>query len=137
MGDNYQFKFRSAEWFYGRDELGFQHRSALRSMGIDVDRYGGRPVIGIANSWSELNNCNMNLREVADAVKRGVIAEGGLPLVADFEGVRSVDPGAAAALRDASRAEFAALADGRLRPELDANGDYVFTADDPDREPPA
>lgn len=64
-------------------------------------------------------------------------AEGGLPLVADFEGVRSADPGAAAALRDASREAFAALADGRLRPELDANGDYVFTADDPDREPPA
>lgn len=60
-------------------------------------------------------------------------AEGGLPLTADFEGVRATDPRAAAALRDASREAFAALADGRLRPELDANGDYVFTADDPDR----
>lgn len=73
-------KFRSAEWFYGRDELGFQHRAALRSMGFDPDRYKDRPVIGIANSWSELNNCNMNLREVAEAVKRGVLAAGGLPL---------------------------------------------------------
>lgn len=73
-------KFRSAEWFYGRDELGFQHRSALRTMGIDADQFKGRPVIGIANSWSELNNCNFNLREVADAVKRGVLAAGGLPL---------------------------------------------------------
>jgi L-arabonate dehydrase len=73
-------KFRSAEWFYGRDELGFQHRSALRSMGIDVERFKDRPIIGIANSWSELNNCNMNLREVAEAVKRGVIAAGALPL---------------------------------------------------------
>ncbi len=73
-------KFRSAEWFYGRDELGFQHRSALRTMGIDADQFKGRPVIGIANSWSELNNCNFNLREVAEAVKRGVLAAGGLPL---------------------------------------------------------
>lgn len=73
-------KFRSAEWFFGRDELGFQHRAALRSMGFDPDRYKDRPVIGIANSWSELNNCNMNLREVAAAVKRGVLAAGGLPL---------------------------------------------------------
>ena len=73
-------KFRSAEWFYGRDELGFQHRAALRSMGFDPDRYKDRPVIGIANSWSELNNCNMNLRDVAEAVKRGVLAAGGLPL---------------------------------------------------------
>jgi len=73
-------KFRSAEWFYGRDELGFQHRAALRSMGIDPERFKGRPVVGIANSWSELNNCNMNLRDVAAAVKRGVLAAGGLPL---------------------------------------------------------
>ncbi|WP_400994415.1 hypothetical protein [Agromyces sp. GXQ0307] len=60
-------------------------------------------------------------------------ADGGLPLVADFEAVRAADPDIASALRDASRAAFVALADGRLRPELDANGDYVFTADDPDR----
>ncbi|MGI9072963.1 MAG: IlvD/Edd family dehydratase [Bryobacteraceae bacterium] len=73
-------KYRSAEWFEGRDELGFQHRAALRSMGIDADQFKGRPVIGVANSWSELNNCNMNLREVAEAVKRGVLAAGGLPL---------------------------------------------------------
>ena len=49
-------------------------------MGIDVERFKDRPVICIVNSWSELNNCNMNLREVAQAVKRGVIAAGGLPL---------------------------------------------------------
>jgi len=49
-------------------------------MGIDVERFKDRPVIGIANSWSELNNCDMNLRDVAIAVKRGVIAAGGLPL---------------------------------------------------------
>ncbi len=49
-------------------------------MGIDVERFKDRPVIGIANSWSELNNCDMNLRDVAAAVKRGVVAAGGLPL---------------------------------------------------------
>lgn len=73
-------KYRSKEWFYGRDELGFQHRAALRTMGIDPERYRDRPVIGIANSWSELNNCNMNLREVSAAVKRGILSEGALPL---------------------------------------------------------
>lgn len=71
---------RSAEWFSGRPELAFQHRSALRSMGIDPEQFAGRPVIGIANSWSDLNNCNANLRDVAEAVKRGVLAAGGLPL---------------------------------------------------------
>jgi dihydroxy-acid dehydratase len=37
-------------------------------------------VVGICNSWSELNNCNLHLRAVADAVKRGVWAAGGFPL---------------------------------------------------------
>jgi L-arabonate dehydrase len=73
-------KFRSQEWFDGRDELGLQHRSALRTMGIDFDQFKDRPVIGIANSWSELNNCNMNLRDVAAAVRRGILAAGALPL---------------------------------------------------------
>src|SRR5216684_3538037 len=40
----------------------------------------GRPVIGICNSWSELNNCNAHLRQVAEAVKRGVWSSGGFPL---------------------------------------------------------
>ena len=61
-------------------------------------------------------------------------AAGGLPLVDDFEAVRATDPSAAAALRGASREAFAALAGGSgLRAELDGNGDYVFTSDDPDR----
>lgn len=71
---------RSREWFAGREELAFQHRSALRSMGLDPDFYDNKPVIGIANSWSDLNNCNQSLRPLADAVKRGVLAAGGLPL---------------------------------------------------------
>ncbi len=71
---------RSREWFAGREELAFQHRSALRAMGLDPDFYANKPVIGIANSWSDLNNCNHNLRQLAEAVKRGVLAAGGLPL---------------------------------------------------------
>ena len=42
--------------------------------------FDGKPIVGICNSWSELNNCNAHLREVAAAVKRGVLASGGLPL---------------------------------------------------------
>lgn len=77
---NQHHKLRSANWFDTSKELTFQHRSALRAMGIDAEAYAGRPVIGIANSWSDLNNCNKNLREVAESVKRGVLTEGGLPL---------------------------------------------------------
>lgn len=73
-------QLRSAEWFEGRDELGPQNRAVLRTLGWSREFFAGKPVIGIANSWSELNNCNLSLRAVAEAVKRGVIAAGGVPL---------------------------------------------------------
>lgn len=73
-------KLRSAEWFQGRDELGPQSRAVLRTLGWSTEFFAGKPVIGIANSWSELNNCNLGLRAIAAAVKRGVIAAGGVPL---------------------------------------------------------
>lgn len=75
-------KLRSQDWF-GRDRPEYFHfarRAALRSEGYGADIFDGRPVIGICNSWSELNNCNIHLRTVAEAVKRGVWAAGGLPL---------------------------------------------------------
>jgi L-arabonate dehydrase len=55
-------------------------RAWLRSEGYPADVFDGKPIVGICNSWSELNNCNAHLREVAAAVKRGVLAAGGLPL---------------------------------------------------------
>jgi L-arabonate dehydrase len=76
MGD----ELRSAKWFAPDNDLGFQHRAALRSEGFTKEAFAGRPVIGICNSWSELNNCNVHLRAVAEAVKRGVWAAGGFPL---------------------------------------------------------
>lgn len=71
---------RSASWFHSREYYGFARRAWLRSEGFGTEVFDGRPVIGICNSWSELNNCNAHLRTVADAVKRGVWAAGGLPL---------------------------------------------------------
>jgi dihydroxy-acid dehydratase len=73
-------KLRSSEWFDGRDEIGPQSRAVLRTLGWTPEFFRGKPVIGIANSWSELNNCNLGLRALAEAVKRGVIAGGGVPL---------------------------------------------------------
>jgi dihydroxy-acid dehydratase len=71
---------RSAEWFDRSDELGLQNRAVLRVVGWQPDLVRGKPIIGIANSWSELNNCNLGLKAIAEAVKRGVIAAGGVPL---------------------------------------------------------
>jgi dihydroxy-acid dehydratase len=56
------------------------YRSWLRSEGVPPEVFDGRPVIGIANSWSELTPCNAHLRGVAEAVKRGVWQAGGWPL---------------------------------------------------------
>jgi dihydroxy-acid dehydratase len=71
---------RSSEWFDRRDLDGFLHRSWLKSTGVTDETFRGRPVIGICNSWSELVNCNVHLRGLAESVKRGVLQAGGFPL---------------------------------------------------------
>ena len=71
---------RSQEWFEEPGYYGFSRRAWLRSEGFGGDVFEGKPVIGICNSFSELNNCNVHLRQVAEAVKRGVWTAGGLPL---------------------------------------------------------
>src|SRR5207249_7752349 len=58
----------------------FARRAWLRAEGFTTQAFQNKPVIGICNSWSELNNCNAHLRTVAEAVKRGVWAAGGFPL---------------------------------------------------------
>ncbi len=78
---NYNGKvLRSEAWFGPRDLEGFLHRSGLKNQGWDEDSFAGKPVIGIANSWSEATHCNAHLRQVAEHVKRGVITAGGFPL---------------------------------------------------------
>jgi L-arabonate dehydrase len=71
---------RSSEWFDRRDLDGFLHRSWLKATGVTNETFRGRPVIGVCNSWSELVNCNVHLRGLAEAVKRGVLQSGGFPL---------------------------------------------------------
>ena len=71
---------RSSQWFQAPGYHGMARRAWLRSEGFPADVFDGKPIVGICNSWSELNNCNAHLREVAAAVKRGVLAAGGLPL---------------------------------------------------------
>ncbi len=71
---------RSQEWFGRNDKIGFIQRSWMRSEGFPGSVFDGKPVIGICNSWSELTNCNAHLRQVAEAVKRGVWSAGGFPL---------------------------------------------------------
>jgi L-arabonate dehydrase len=74
-------KLRSQSWFgkeHGRD--GVIHRSWMRRELQDHHFDGTRPIIGIANTWSELTPCNGHFRELAEHVKRGVLEAGGVPL---------------------------------------------------------
>src|SRR5690606_2102262 len=57
----------------------FTHRAFTKAMGYDETDMA-RPLIGICNTYSELNNCNSHLRELGEAVKRGVWQAGGFPL---------------------------------------------------------
>jgi dihydroxy-acid dehydratase len=80
MSINTNRKLRSQEWYSGHAYENYARRAWLRAEGFPADVFQNKPVIGICNSWSELNNCNAHLRQVADAVKRGVWAAGGFPL---------------------------------------------------------
>jgi dihydroxy-acid dehydratase len=65
---------------YGdRDFALYLRRSFAKSMGYSSAMLA-RPVVGIANTYSGFNNCHRHLPELVAAVKRGVIAAGGLPL---------------------------------------------------------
>jgi dihydroxy-acid dehydratase len=71
---------RSARWFGNADLAGFIHRASIHAEGISRNALAGRPVIGICNPWSELVNCNLHFKQLAESVKRGVLLAGGLPL---------------------------------------------------------
>jgi dihydroxy-acid dehydratase len=58
----------------------YLRRSFARSMGYSLDMLS-KPVIGIADTRSGFNNCHRHFPELIEAVKRGVLAAGGLPLV--------------------------------------------------------
>ena len=73
-------KLRSQEWLAGDDEVSVSHRVAVRSVGVVVDPDDPRPVIGIADSSSDLNPCNLPLRALAEAAHAGVLEAGGIPL---------------------------------------------------------
>lgn len=71
---------RSAQWFGTNDKNGFMYRSWMKNQGIPEHQFGGKPIIGICNTWSELTPCNAHLREIAERVKQGVYEAGGLPV---------------------------------------------------------
>ncbi len=71
---------RSARWFAPDDQRSFGHRSRLKQMGFDTEDFKAKPVIGILNTWSDMNNCHTHFRDRAEEVKRGVWQQGGFPV---------------------------------------------------------
>jgi dihydroxy-acid dehydratase len=49
-------------------------------MGFDDEDYMGKPVIGILNTWSDLNTCHSHFKNRVEEIKRGVLQAGGFPV---------------------------------------------------------
>ncbi len=54
-------------------------RAMLRAVGFTPEDLR-KPIIGIANTWTEIGPCNFHLRALADAVKQGIREAGGTPM---------------------------------------------------------
>ncbi len=72
-------ELRSQQWF-GRGAGSFAFNSRTLQNGLAAEDFAGKPVIGILNTWSDMNTCHGHLREVAEVVKRGVWEAGGYPV---------------------------------------------------------
>ena len=71
---------RSHRW-YGPDDLrSFGHRARTKQMGLHRDEFVGKPVIGIINTWNEMNTCHTHFPQRVQDVKRGVLSAGGFPV---------------------------------------------------------
>jgi dihydroxy-acid dehydratase len=65
---------------YGDAEFSLYLRKAfIKAMGFTEDALS-RPVIGIANTFSAYNACHATVPQMVEAIKRGVMLAGGLPL---------------------------------------------------------
>src|SRR5215203_2911802 len=73
-------ELRSHRWYGVSDLRSFGHRSRTKQMGYAAKDYSGKPVIGIINTWSDINPCHTHFRERVEEVKRGVWQAGGFPV---------------------------------------------------------
>jgi len=73
-------QLRSGRWFAQDDLRSFGHRSRMLQMGYRKSDWEGKPVIGIINTWSDINPCHAHFKSRVEDVKRGVLQAGGFPL---------------------------------------------------------
>jgi dihydroxy-acid dehydratase len=66
---------------FAEDTLeGFSQRSSLKGMGLTDEAILDRPIVGIANSFSDFVHCNAHFRTLVPHIRRGVEQAGGLAL---------------------------------------------------------
>ena len=73
-------QLRSARWFAPDDLRGAMHRSRAMQMGYAIKEWEGKPIIGILNTWSDINPCHAHFKHRVEDVKRGILQAGGFPL---------------------------------------------------------
>ncbi|HSI34748.1 MAG: IlvD/Edd family dehydratase [Phycisphaerae bacterium] len=73
-------QLRSHRWFGPDDLRSFGHRSRLKQMGFAAGDWAGKPVVGILNTWSDMNTCHTHFKQRVEEVKRGVWQAGGFPV---------------------------------------------------------
>lgn len=73
-------ELRSYKWFGRPDLRSFGHRSRAMQIGHDPENWNGKPVIGIINTWSEINQCHVHFKDRVDWIKNGVLQAGGFPI---------------------------------------------------------
>ena len=71
---------RSARWFAPDDFRSFGQRSRMNQMGYSAADYFGKPIIGILNTWSDLNQCHAHFKQRIEDVRRGILQAGGFPV---------------------------------------------------------
>src|SRR6202034_2927617 len=57
-------------------------RAMLKATGL-TDADLARPLVAVANTWTEVTPCNFHLRKLAEHVKAGIRAAGGTPIEFD------------------------------------------------------
>ena len=73
-------EFRSSRWFAPNDVRSFGHRSRAMQMGLDKEDWENKPVIGIINTWSDIQPCHMHFKQRVEDVKKGIYQLGGFPI---------------------------------------------------------
>jgi dihydroxy-acid dehydratase len=73
-------ELRSHRWLGVQDLRAFGHRSRMKQMGYAPEDYVNKPLIGILNTWSDLQQCHIHFKERVEDIKRGVWQAGGFPV---------------------------------------------------------